>query len=149
MSQPRGADTNAARDRYGRRVPRPDGAGGNAASKGTSNDRGLRIAFVVFLVLLVSGTVWIGLDKANPDVRASIPTFKVTSDHSVEARIEVVKDKDKSAVCVLRSRSSDGSEVGRKEVRIPASDARTVVVTEVLQTTARPNTAELDGCRIS
>lgn len=123
-------------ERYGRRSPR----GGK--------DRGLRIAFVVFLAVLVSGTVWFGLDHANRDVTASIPSFEVTSDQSVEARIEVRKDKDDVAVCVLRSRGADGAEVGRKEVRIPAADTKTVTVVEVLRTTARPNTAELDGCRI-
>jgi hypothetical protein len=140
VSQTPGAEGELSRDRYGRRA----GLGGS----GKGSDKGLRIAFVVFLVLLVSGTVWIGLDKANPDIRASIPTFKITSDRTVEAQIEVVKDKKKEAVCVLRSRAADGSEVGRKEVRIPAGSSKTVTVTETLQTTARPNTAELDGCRI-
>ncbi|WP_436787614.1 DUF4307 domain-containing protein [Yinghuangia sp. YIM S10712] len=123
-------------DRYGRRPSR------------SGQDRGLRIAFVVFLALLVSGTVWFGLDHANRDVTASIPSFEVTSDRTVEAHIEVRKDKDDTAVCILRSRSEDGTEVGRKEVRIPAADSKTVTVVEVLQTIARPNTAELDGCRI-
>lgn len=125
-------------DRYGRRSPR-GGKGG---------DRGLRIAFVVFLAVLVSGTVWFGLDHANRDVTASIPSYEVTSDQTLEAHIEVRKDKDDVAVCILRSRSADGTEVGRKEVRIPAADSKTVTVVEVLRTTARPNTAELDGCRI-
>ncbi|MCF2528194.1 DUF4307 domain-containing protein [Yinghuangia soli] len=142
MSQTSGPDAPASRDRYGRRVRRT-GAGAK-----DGKDRGLRIAFVVFLVLLVSGTVWIGLDHANRDVTATIPTFEVTSDSTVEARIEVTKDKDKEAVCVLRSRSEDGTEVGRKEVRIPASSSKVTTVREVLQTTARPNTAELDGCRL-
>jgi uncharacterized protein (DUF58 family) len=139
VSQPSGTGDAPSRDRYGRKTPRSGGRG---------SDRNMRIAFVVFLVLLVSGTVWIGLDNANRDVRASIPSFKVTSDRSVEVQVEVVKDKTKEAVCVLRSRSEDGAEVGRKEVRIPAADSRTTTVTEVLQTTARPNTAELDGCKI-
>ncbi|NUU21031.1 MAG: DUF4307 domain-containing protein [Streptomycetaceae bacterium] len=141
-SEAPGGESAAPHDRYGRRTPRT-GANGRAGK-----DRNLRIAFVVFLVLLVSGTVWIGLNQANREIRASIPAFRVTSDRTVEAQIEVRKDKDKEAVCVLRSRSEDGTEVGRKEVRIPAASSKTVTVTEVLQTTDRPNTAELDGCRI-
>lgn len=148
MSENAGSDATApdlARDRYGRTSRFRSTSG----SKGLDpKDRGLRIAFVVFLVLLVSGTVWIGLNQANREVTASIPTFKVTSDRTVEAQIEVRKDKGKTAVCVLRSRNEDGAEVGRKEVTIGPAGAKTVTVTEVLQTTDRPNTAELDGCRI-
>lgn len=130
-----GPDAALSRDRYGRRAPVQ------------GKDRKLRIAFVVFLVLLVSGTVWIGLDQANRDVTASIPSYRVTSERTVEVQVEVRKDKGKEAVCVLRSRGEDGAEVGRKEVRVPAGVTNTTL-TEVLETTDRPNTAELDGCRV-
>ncbi|MYV98878.1 DUF4307 domain-containing protein [Streptomyces sp. SID3343] len=111
----------------------------------TRNDRGLKIAFAVFLVLLVSATIWIGLDVANPGVRGSIPSFEVTSDSSVEAQIEVRKDADKEAVCVLRSRDKDGIEVGRRELRFDKGEKK-IDRTETLQTAGKPNTAELEDC---
>jgi len=111
----------------------------------TRNDRGMRIAFGVFMAILVAATVWIGLDVANPGVRGSIPSFTVTSDSSVDVQVEIRKDGDKEAVCVLRSRDADGYEVGRREVRF-AKGEKTVDRTETLQTTGRPNTAELENC---
>ncbi|MGC0419289.1 DUF4307 domain-containing protein [Embleya sp. AB8] len=110
-----------------------------------SDRKKLQIAFAVFMVVLVAGTVWIGLHGANPGVRGSIPSFRVTSDSSVEAEVEIHKDADKEAVCVLRSRDKDGSEVGRRELRFAKGDKH-IDRTETLQTAGKPNTAELEDC---
>ncbi|MFF7248021.1 DUF4307 domain-containing protein [Embleya sp. NPDC008237] len=111
----------------------------------TRNDRKLRIAFAVFMVVLVAGTVWIGLDVANPGVRGSIPSFRVVSDSAVEVQVEIRKDADKEAVCVLRSRDEGGAEVGRRQLRFAKGDKH-IERTETLQTAGRPNTAELEDC---
>jgi hypothetical protein len=134
VEQTSSPDATLARDRYGRGPGR--------------EGKGLRVAFVVFLVLLVAGTVWIGLDQANPGVRADIPRYEVTSDTTVQVDIEVAKDRGREATCVLRSLGSDGAEVGRKEIRLP-SGLGDGTITEELRTTERANTVTLADCHLA
>ena len=56
------------------------------------------------------------------------------------------KDPSRAAVCIVRARSVDGAEVGRREVYIAPSESGTVQIDTTIETTARPAVGEVYGC---
>ena len=66
--------------------------------------------------------------------------------NAVSLRFEVVRDNpDRPAVCIVRARSRDGEETGRKEVYVPPATGP-VGLTTVIRTTRPPVTADVFGC---
>jgi hypothetical protein len=82
----------------------------------------------------------------NQPIEAKQSAFEVLGDRSVEVTFEVVRDQpDRPAVCVIRARSDDGDEAGRREVLIPPGRS-TAVAKTVLHTSKPPVTGEVFGC---
>ena len=101
----------AVRDRL------PEGRYGHADAART--DRRLKLLGAVLgaVVLAVVGwAAWWYL--STNDVSGQVVTFEVVSDSEVQARLEVHKPADTTAVCTLRSQARDRSEVGRKNVTL-------------------------------
>jgi hypothetical protein len=48
--------------------------------------------------------------------------------------------------CIVRARSKDGSETGRREVLIPPSDSPTVQVTTIVKSFQPPTIGDVYGC---
>ena len=68
--------------------------------------------------------------------------------HAVSLRFEVVRDDPaRPAVCIVRARSLDGDETGRKEVYVPPA-AGPVEITTVIRTSRPPVTAAVYGCSL-
>jgi len=83
----------------------------------------------------------------NPPIEGRQVAFDVLDDSSVRISFEVARDQpERPGVCIVRSRSRDGDETGRREVLVPPGQERTVVVTTVLRTSKRPVTGEVFGC---
>jgi hypothetical protein len=95
---------------------------------------------VVALVAAI-GYKYVSGDSVNGELQ----TFQVISDHEVKITLQVSKPAGRAASCTVRSRDTDGNEVGRVSVAIPkaASDTQTTVL---LRTTSRGTTGELVGC---
>jgi hypothetical protein len=74
--------------------------------------------------------------------------YVVESDTLVQVEFEVVKDPAATAVCAVRSRGGDGSEVGSALVRVGPAPERRQVVTHPLPTTARAVSGEITGCSL-
>jgi hypothetical protein len=49
-------------------------------------------------------------------------------------------------VCIVRARSIDGGETGRREVLVPPSSQATVQVTTVVKSSKRPVVGDVYGC---
>ncbi|WP_137993685.1 DUF4307 domain-containing protein [Streptomyces vilmorinianum] len=122
----------------------PEGRYGRSADERA--DRKLKIAGGVLGVLFLGMFGWFGWHYVV-DSRISAETIKfdVVSDTEVQVHLEVRKDTDVTGVCTLRSRSEDGAEVGRKDVRFDEAAARIDRVVSI-RTTARATSAELVGC---
>lgn len=72
--------------------------------------------------------------------------FAVLGDDRVKISFEVRRDHpEKPADCIVRARSQDGDESGRKEVYVPPDGVVTNLST-VLRTSKRPVTGEVYGC---
>jgi|SRR5829696_796667 len=83
---------------------------------------------------------------ASPPIHAEQVGFEVIDDGSVDVRFRVVRDQpQRAAVCIVRARSRDGDETGRKEVYVPPG-APSVLASTVLRTSRRPVTGEVFGC---
>jgi Domain of unknown function (DUF4307) len=67
---------------------------------------------------------------------------------AVQLRLSVVReDPSRPAVCIVRARSRDGEETGRKELYVPPA-AGTIVLTTVVHTSRPPVTADVFGCSL-
>ncbi|MFD3947338.1 DUF4307 domain-containing protein [Streptomyces sp. NPDC058579] len=122
----------------------PEGRYGRSADERA--DRKLKIAGAVLGVLFLGLMGWFGWHYVvESRISAEMIKFDVVSDTEVQVHLEVRKDVDAQGVCTLRSRSEDGAEVGRKDVRFDEARGRIDTVVTV-RTTARATSAELVGC---
>ncbi|MET8507667.1 DUF4307 domain-containing protein [Streptomyces sp. SBR177] len=122
----------------------PEGRYGRSAD--ARADRKLMIAGAVLGTLFLALMGWFGWHYVvESRISAEIIKFEVTGDSEVQVHLEIRKDADAKGVCTLRSRSEDGAEVGRKDVRVEENTGRLDKVYSI-RTTARATSAELIGC---
>lgn len=100
-------------------------------------------------VFIVAGGVvaYLGYENlgATP-IDAEVSTYHVVNDHQVDVTFTVTRDHpERAADCILDAPASDGSEVGRREVYVPAGENVGTLSTS-LQTDKRATTAEFYGC---
>ncbi|MFC4605541.1 DUF4307 domain-containing protein [Rhodococcus kronopolitis] len=117
-------------------------------------ERSLRGSRILAVVLTI-GVVALGVALAflaynkfeNKDVEAQIISYDIVDDSTISARFTVTREvSSEPAVCILRARSKDGSETGRREVYVQPSDSGTVEITLPIRTSLRPAIAEIYGC---
>lgn len=79
-------------------------------------------------------------------IEAKQTAFNFLGDDRVQVSFEVSRDQpERAAVCIIRARSKDGDEAGRREVLVPPGNSL-VVETTVLRTSKPPVTGEVFGC---
>lgn len=102
-------------------------------------------ALVIALGVLIA---WVGYNNfSDPDISGEATGYEILDDTSVEVKFTVTrKDPEVPATCILRARSLDGSETGRREVYIPASSESRFSMSEVVNTSAAPVVGEVYGC---
>ncbi len=113
---------------------------------------GLLLAALTGLVIAVIGYRNLGatpvqgqasgftLLTSNPD------TYPGT--YAVQLRLTVIRDDpSRPAVCIVRARSQDGEETGRKEIYVPPA-AGPIVLTTVVRTSRPPVAADVYGCSL-
>nr|WP_235831543.1 DUF4307 domain-containing protein [Gordonia zhaorongruii] len=94
------------------------------------------IGLSVLVVVIGLGLAFVGFRQfGDPDVSGEATAFEIESSNSVFVQYTVNRaDPGQAVTCVVRARAQDGSEVGRREILIPAGDqvqvgARTQVLT--------------------
>ncbi|NUT94574.1 MAG: DUF4307 domain-containing protein [Saccharothrix sp.] len=90
---------------------------------------------------------WVGYrNLGTKPVEAKQTAFRVLDAGSVEITFEVVRETpEKAVVCIVRARSDDGDEAGRREVLVPPGATR-VYPKAVLRTSKEATTGEVFGC---
>jgi hypothetical protein len=69
--------------------------------------------------------------------------------YGVTLRLNVIReDSSRAAVCIVRARSRDGEETGRKEIYVPPA-AGPLILTTVVRTSRPPVTADVYGCSLA
>lgn len=124
------------RDRYGRVRTRP--------SRPWLRVLGMVLAGLLGLLIAVIGY----RNLADKPVQGEAISFELLDDNAVSLRLEVVRDDPaRPAACIVRARSLDGGETGRKEIYVPPADGP-VTMTTVIRTSRPPVTADVYGCSL-
>ena len=113
-----------------------------------SNRRGIAIGFTV-LVLAIG--VWIAVIASQRlgtgEVKGELGGYQLVDDDTVQVTITVTRDDpSRPVVCIVRARSIDGSETGRREVLVPPSSQKTVQVTTTVKASRPPVVGDVYGC---
>ena len=126
---------------------------GNAGRLGGSASRGAvsrRTRTILLAVVLLVGLAiaYIGYQRfAVADVEATALTFDLVDDSTVSITFSVARpDPQQDVVCIIRARSRDGSETGRRELLVPGSAEREVTVTSIVRTSQPPAVGDVYGC---
>jgi hypothetical protein len=109
-----------------------------------------RLAIGLFLLIVVVGVViaFVGFQRLGTgDVEGTLGGYRLIDEGTAEVTISVTrKDPSRPVVCIVRARSIDGSETGRREVLVPPSSRATVQVTTIVKTSRQPVVGDVYGC---
>jgi hypothetical protein len=110
--------------------------------------RRIILALGMLTVLLGLGTA-VGLYQRFEAVAVSgeMVAYEVLDAQTASVTISVTRrDPAVPVVCIVRARSRDGAEAGRREILVGPSDERTVQVTTTVKTHKRPYVGDIYGC---
>lgn len=80
-------------------------------------------------------------------VKGTLAGYQLIDDETALVTVSVYRrDPSRPVDCIVRVRSKDGSETGRREVLVPPADQQTVQVTATLKSSKRPAMADVYGC---
>ena len=83
----------------------------------------------------------------SAEVEGELAGYRVIDDHTVEVIVSVTRDDPaQPVVCIVRARSYDGRETGRREVLVAPSADATVQVTTIVKTSAPSVVGDVYGC---
>jgi uncharacterized protein DUF4307 len=101
------------------------------------------LVLVVGIVIAVIASQRLG----SGDVKGELGGYQLVDDETVQVTITVTRDDpSQPVVCIVRARSIDGSETGRREVLVPPSAQQTVQVTTVVKSSKPPVVGDVYGC---
>lgn len=109
-----------------------------------------RWAIGLTALVLVAGVVVAILASqrlGTGDVQGELGGYQLVDDETLSVTIKVTRaDPSRPVVCIVRARSIDGSETGRREVLVPPSSQDTVTVTTTVKSTRPPVIGDVYGC---
>ena len=83
----------------------------------------------------------------SSEVKGELGGYRLVDDRTVEVTISVTRDDPSRPVaCIVRARSIDGGETGRREVLVPPSTEATVQVTTLVSGGRKPVVGDIYGC---
>lgn len=101
------------------------------------------LVIVAGLVIAVVGYQRLG----TSDVKGSLAGYQVIDHETASITISVTRSNPSRPVdCIVRVRSQDGSETGRRELLVPPSTSTTVQVTTTVKSSQPPVMADIYGC---
>lgn len=81
------------------------------------------------------------------DLEGELSAYEILDDRTASVTISVTReDPSRPVVCIVRARSIDGSETGRREVLVATSSQTTVQVTTDVTTSKPPVVGDIYGC---
>jgi hypothetical protein len=110
--------------------------------------RRLTIALFLAVVVVGVGIATLGYHRLGPaEVEGELAGYRLLDDRTLEVTLSVSRsDPSRPAVCIVRGRSADGSETGRREVLVSPSDRSSVQVTAQVKTSRPPVMGDVYGC---
>ena len=106
------------------------------------------IGLSVLVVIAGVGIAWVGYSRfADPPVAGEGTGYNIGDSSTVDVSFTVTRnDPGRAVACVVRARSRDGAETGRREVLIPPGDSQQTAVESRVRTTGPPAIGEVFGC---
>ena len=102
---------------------------------------------VVVLVAGVAIAVVAFQRLGNHTVKGELAGYRLVDEETVAVTINITRDDpSRPAVCIVRARSIDGAETGRREVLVAPSAQATVQVTTTVKSTRPPVVGDVYGC---
>lgn len=81
------------------------------------------------------------------EVKGELSAYELIDNQTVSVTIGVTRpDPSTPVVCIVRARSIDGSETGRREILVGPSDQRVVQVTAEVKSSRPPVIGDVYGC---
>jgi Domain of unknown function (DUF4307) len=113
-----------------------------------SNRRWIAIGLTVLVVAIGVGIAVIASQRLGTgEVKGELGGYQLVDDETVQVTITVTRDDpSRPVVCIVRARSIDGSETGRREVLVPPSSQKTVQVTTTVKASRPPVVGDVYGC---
>jgi hypothetical protein len=114
--------------------------------------RASRRATVIALAVVVAAVgiaiAVIGYRRlGSSDVEGKLAGYRLIDDQTVAVTISVTRsDPSRPVDCIVRVRSKDGSETGRREVLVPPASERTVQVTAIVKSSQPAVVGDVYGC---
>ena len=113
--------------------------------------RSRRAIVAALSVLIVAAAVAIAFVAyqrlGTGDVEGKLGGYRLVDNQTVEVTVSVTRaDPSRPVVCIVRARSKDGSETGRREVLVPPSEQATVQITTEVKTSRPPVIGDVYGC---
>ncbi|MGK2319880.1 DUF4307 domain-containing protein [Gordonia rhizosphera] len=136
-----GSDVVGDRPRSGPRATYP-------TARPADSRRRWFVGLSVLVVVAGVAIAWLGYTKfAGSDVTGEVTGYEILNPSTVAVQFTLTrKDPAQQVACVVRGRSKDGDETGRREILIPSgTQTQTGVRTEVA-TSRPPVIGEVFGC---
>ncbi|BBY31428.1 DUF4307 domain-containing protein [Mycolicibacterium sediminis] len=110
--------------------------------------RRIVVALSALIVVLGAAIAFVGYQRlGTSEVKGELSGYRVVDDHTVEVTVGVTRDDpSRPVVCIVRARSVDGSETGRRELLVPPSSQATVQVDTIVKTSRPPAVGDVYGC---
>ncbi|BBX91041.1 DUF4307 domain-containing protein [Mycolicibacterium boenickei] len=81
------------------------------------------------------------------EVKGELSAYELVDNQTVSVTVGVTRpDPSKPVVCIVRARSIDGSETGRREILVAPSDQTVVQVTAEVKSSRPPVIGDVYGC---
>ncbi|HSS23970.1 MAG TPA: DUF4307 domain-containing protein [Mycobacterium sp.] len=128
-------------------IPRPEARYGRSRLSRISRRR-VVIALAVLVGAVGLVVAVIGYQRlGTSEVAGTLAGYAVIDNETASVTISVTRsDPSRPVDCIVRVRSKDGSETGRREVLVPPSDQATVQVTTTVKSSKPPAMADIYGC---
>ncbi|WP_390633147.1 DUF4307 domain-containing protein [Mycobacterium simulans] len=101
------------------------------------------LAVAAGIAIAVVGYLRIGTSA----VTGSLAAYQLIDNETASVTISVTRaDPSRPVHCIVRVRSKDGSETGRRELLVPPANQATVQVTTTVKSSQPPVMADVYGC---
>lgn len=121
-----------------------------SATRAPRSKRWVTWVLTALVVLAGIGIAYIGYVKFTvKDVDGKQVAFDIVDNETMNIQFTVTRDDpSRPAVCIIRVRSKNGSETGRREVYVPPSGSQTVEITAPVHASEPPAVGDLYGCSL-
>jgi len=129
-------------------IERPAARYGRQRLSSRRSRRRLAIGLTVLVLVAAVVVAIVAYQRlGRGEVTGELGGYQLVDDETLTVTVKVTRaDPSRPVVCIVRARSVDGAETGRREVLVPPSSQATVQITAPVKATRRPVVGDVYGC---